>query len=313
MPRAVHRSTTGCAQHELGHRAGELHNSDHREADAQPDRARISGGAWEPLEDARGEIRHRHGGLDAYGAVQRAGLVREGSAAGAGSQVSGEEMLGNPGIFAVEGGRQGRPDARTVHARIVDAGQREVPLYPPRAVDELTRLLQDAQDGDRIAWAGFVRAAQVDVWRLASRMVGSEDADDVTQDVFVRAWRALPAFRGEASGRTWLLAIARRACADAVRARVRRRRVAQLLHRRADAASRHGSDLVEDEASTLAVWDLVERLGPGRREAFVLTQLLGCSYAETAEICGVAVGTIRSRVARAREDLLAALRAAEAS
>ena len=63
---------------------------------------------------------------------------------------------------------------------------------------------------------------------------GPDDADDVTQDTFVRAWRALPAFRGDSSARTWLLAIARRACADAVRRNVRRRR----LHRRVEAARR---------------------------------------------------------------------------
>lgn len=172
-------------------------------------------------------------------------------------------------------------------------------------MDELTRLLLAARDGDRLALASAIRASQSEVWRMARHLVGPEDADDVTQDVFVRAWRALPAFRADASGRTWLLAIARRACADAVRRRVRRRRL--------DAALRDAplATEIDGPAALQALDDLVATLTPERREAFVLTQLLGCSYAETADICATAVGTIRSRVARARSDLVDALRAAE--
>jgi RNA polymerase sigma-70 factor (ECF subfamily) len=145
------------------------------------------------------------------------------------------------------------------------------------------------------------------VWRLAAHLVDPDAADDVTQDTFVRAWRALPAFRGDASGRTWLLAIARRACADAVRTRIRHRR----LTGRVEAEAAVGAEGVGDEAGHLALAELVCHLDPGRREAIVLTQIVGCSYAEAASVCGVPVGTIRSRVARAREDLLELVRAAE--
>ena len=55
---------------------------------------------------------------------------------------------------------------------------------------------------------------------------------------------------------------------------------------------------------------LIDGLDPDRHEAFVLTQLVGCSYAEAAEICGVKIGTIRSRVGRARDELLQQVRAA---
>src|SRR5690348_6680799 len=92
-------------------------------------------------------------------------------------------------------------------------------------MDDLARLLIAARDGDRWALATAIRSSQSEVWRLAAHLVGLEDADDVAQDTYVRMWRALPAFRGESSGRTWLLAIARRSCADAVRGRVRRRRL----------------------------------------------------------------------------------------
>jgi RNA polymerase sigma-70 factor, ECF subfamily len=173
--------------------------------------------------------------------------------------------------------------------------------------EDLTRLLLAARDGDRLALAGAVRASQAEVWRLALHLVGPADADDATQDTYVRAWRALPRFRGDSSGRTWLLAIARRACADAVRRKVRERRLAGRL--RAEATGL--SPLDPDPAVAHGLRELIDVLDADRREAFVLTQVVGCSYAEAAGVCSVPVGTIRSRVARARADLIEAARAAD--
>ena len=65
--------------------------------------------------------------------------------------------------------------------------------------------------------------------------------------------------------------------------------------------------VVPDPSGELALSALLAGLGPERREAFVLTQILGLSYGETASICGCELGTVRSRVARARADLVAAL------
>jgi len=175
-------------------------------------------------------------------------------------------------------------------------------------VDDLTALLADARTGDRVALNSFVRSTQSEVWRLARHLVGPDDADEVTQDTYIRAWKALPSFRGDASARTWLLAIARRACADAVRQHTRRRR----LHARVEAEPTAFEAVDATVASGRDLLDLVDGLPADRREAFVLTQVLGCSYDEAARIAGVPVGTIRSRVARARESLLQAVRAADA-
>jgi RNA polymerase sigma-70 factor (ECF subfamily) len=167
-------------------------------------------------------------------------------------------------------------------------------------MDELTRLARAAGRGDEAALIGFVRRAQPDVWRLCAHLVDRASADDLTQDVFLRAIPALARFRGDASARTWVLSIARRACADDVRSRQRRRR---LLRRIEDAAAtRDEAVAAPDEGVGLD--DAVARLDPDRRAAFVLTQVVGLSYAEAAEVCGVPVGTIRSRVARARADLV---------
>jgi RNA polymerase sigma-70 factor (ECF subfamily) len=162
-------------------------------------------------------------------------------------------------------------------------------------VDDLTPLLLAVAEGDRAALEDLVVAGQADVWRFCAAIVGPSFADDATQETFVRAWRAARTFRGEASARTWLLAIARRASYD----QVRRQRHHEPL---GDDRPAGGGDA----SAAFDLHDLVQRLEPDRRAAFVLTQLHGLSYSETAEVCSCPVGTVRSRVARARADLLAA-------
>jgi RNA polymerase sigma-70 factor, ECF subfamily len=175
-------------------------------------------------------------------------------------------------------------------------------------MDRLTGLLLQARDGDRLALAAAIRLSQAEVWRLAAHLVAPDEADDITQDVFLRAWRALPRFRAESSGRTWLLAIARRACVDAVRRQTRRRRLTARLQ--TDPIARAGKTPAVEELHGLG--DLIACLAPDQREAFVLTQITGCSYAEAAELCRVRIGTIRSRVARARSDLVELVRQSQA-
>jgi RNA polymerase sigma-70 factor (ECF subfamily) len=175
-------------------------------------------------------------------------------------------------------------------------------------VDELTQLFLAARDGDRTALLHAVRSSQADVWRLAYHLAGPDDADDVTQDTFVRAWKALPAFRADASARTWLLSIARRACADHVRRAVRRRRLVGRMEQHAQAT---GAGHTVDPSDAHAVSSLVDELPTDQRAAFVLTQVIGCSYDEAAAACGVPIGTIRSRVARARAHLVDQVRRSE--
>ena len=95
-------------------------------------------------------------------------------------------------------------------------------------MDELTRLALAARDGDRVAVSAFVRRTQPEVWRLCARLGDRADADDLTQEVYLRAVPALAGFRGDSSARTWLLQIARYVCADHVR---RRRRGRALVDR----------------------------------------------------------------------------------
>jgi RNA polymerase sigma-70 factor (ECF subfamily) len=166
-------------------------------------------------------------------------------------------------------------------------------------VDELTRLLLAARDGDRDALATFVARTQADVHRFCAVLGSPASAEDLSQETYLRALGALPAFRGEAPARGWLLSIARRTAADRIRRRDARRRLQDRLGPVEATAP--------DPGDGLHAADLLGHLDPDRRAAFALTQLLGLSYAETADVLECPVGTVRSRVARAREDLLSLL------
>jgi RNA polymerase sigma-70 factor (ECF subfamily) len=168
---------------------------------------------------------------------------------------------------------------------------------------DLDQLATAAARGDLAALTALIRATQRDVTRFLARMSQRHEVEDLTQETFLRAVRALPGFQGRSTVRTWLFAIARRVAADAVRQASARPRFAALADWQALVPAE--PDRFEERH---ALQDLVAGLLPERREAFVLTQLAGLSYVEAAEVCGCPIGTIRSRVARAREDLVAAMR-----
>jgi RNA polymerase sigma-70 factor, ECF subfamily len=177
---------------------------------------------------------------------------------------------------------------------------------PPEGADPLAALAHQAARGDTDALTGLIRATQRDVMRFLAPLTAATDVEDLTQETYLRAVGALPTFAGRSSVRTWLFAIARRVAADHVRRATRRPRVAALPDWQATAEAaqpHHRSQFDELHALT----GLIRDLPAERREAFLLTQVAGLSYAEAAEICGCPVGTIRSRVARARDDLITAM------
>ncbi len=173
-------------------------------------------------------------------------------------------------------------------------------------MDELTRLAQAARLGDAAALESFVKVSYGQVWRFCAALAGTSVADDLAQETYARCLRSLRRFRGDASALTWVLSIARHVCASELRSRVRARG-----NTTAGGPEEPDWIPVPAAAGEVAVADLYARLDPDRRAAFVLTQLLGLPYAEAAAVCGCPVGTIRSRVARAREDLIAMLPAGE--
>ena len=166
-------------------------------------------------------------------------------------------------------------------------------------------LVRAARHGDREAFMQLVRVHQAGVRAFAHGLLGDRAlAEDVAQEAFLRAWRGLEKFRGEAAFATWLYTITRRVALDEVRRPAVRTVPIQEV---AGLADRRGGDPV-------LRGDLERALGalePAQREAFLLVVVLGLSYQEAGRMTGCPAGTVASRVFRARTRLAAALRMRE--
>ncbi|MFF8015826.1 sigma-70 family RNA polymerase sigma factor [Streptomyces sp. NPDC007929] len=179
------------------------------------------------------------------------------------------------------------------------------------AEESITAWALAARGGDPEAVERFVRALHRDVRHYVIHLGGdAQAADDLAQETFLRALGSLHRFEGRSSARTWLLSIARRAVIDSLRHAAARPRLAdtddwQYAAERVQPRGLPGFD------DGVALAQLLAELPEDRREAFVLTQLLGLPYAEAAHLSDCPVGTVRSRVARARTSLAASLREAE--
>ena len=163
-------------------------------------------------------------------------------------------------------------------------------------MDLLTSTALKARDGDRVALEGLMRLVQGDVWRLCKYMVDAQSADDLAQDALIKMIGSLHRVTAEHHVRAWTLGIARHTCLDEIRRRQRRRKLQKDYEGTRPV-------LVSAEDSSLDLRELIAHIDIDRRDAFVLTQLVGLSYEEVAGMCECPIGTVRSRVARARLDL----------
>ncbi len=171
-------------------------------------------------------------------------------------------------------------------------------------MDHLTRLLVDARDGDRRALERFISETQADVWRLCRYLGDPQVADDLAQESYERAIASIHRYRADGPARGWLLTIARRVCVDHTRRATRRRRLDRAVWSDATAGGSSGNAVSPDATGRVELDELLVDLDEDRKAAFVLTQVLGLHYDEAAEVLGCPVGTIRSRVSRARHDLV---------
>lgn len=167
----------------------------------------------------------------------------------------------------------------------------------------LTRLARAAQAGDHQALEQFVASTQRDVGRFVAHLDTPQDTDDLTQETYLRARTSIRQFAGRPAARIWLLAIARRVVADHIRSKQRRLRPAARVED-IDTDDQRRSTTAAGFEEIVEVNLMLQALDDTRREALLPTHVLGLSYEETAEVCGCALGTVRSRIARAREQLL---------
>ncbi|MFE9674939.1 sigma-70 family RNA polymerase sigma factor [Streptomyces sp. NPDC006259] len=177
--------------------------------------------------------------------------------------------------------------------------------------ESITAWALAARSGDPHAVDLFVRALHRDVRRYVTFLgADPQSAEDLTQDTFLRALGSLHRFEGRSSARTWLLSIARRAVIDSIRYSSSRPRLSDTDDWQGAAERTQSRDLPGfDDGVALA--ELLDALPDDRRQAFVLTQLVGLPYAEAAGVSDCPVGTVRSRVARARTSLIEWLDEAE--
>ena len=198
----------------------------------------------------------------------------------------------------------GRPDVESTIAAFPTGRPVETSL--PAASDE--ELIARARAGDEPCFEEFVRRHMAAVHRWMVRAVGEEDADDMTQDVFLRAYRGLPRFREQAPPRAWLAAIADNAIKNRYRSRSRFRRIF-ATHPEPDALAGRASAGAspEDEASSgeerESVLGALRKLPLEYRLPVVLRDLEEWSYEEIAVSLELPIGTVKSRIARGRGQL----------
>jgi RNA polymerase sigma-70 factor (ECF subfamily) len=157
-----------------------------------------------------------------------------------------------------------------------------------------------AAAGDRVAFERFYRATVARVATLARRLLGRERCEEAVQEVYLRAWRGLPSWRGEAGAATWLERLARNT-------------LIHLVEKRAPLGTSEGDALAERAAPAplgelgLDLEAAIARLPRGARMVFVLHDVEGLAHEEIARALGVTVGTTKSQLHRARMLLRAAL------
>jgi RNA polymerase sigma-70 factor, ECF subfamily len=167
-------------------------------------------------------------------------------------------------------------------------------------------ILERARDGDHDAFATVVRLYDRRLRGIAYRVLGDRDRmDDALQEAYVRAFRALPRFRGDARVGTWLFRITYNACLDEL-ARARK-----TTHLSLDELVEQASDPSELEDALHArseVATALAALSPDERAVVFLVDVQGFDYTAACRVLGVPVGTVASRLNRARLALRSALR-----
>jgi RNA polymerase sigma-70 factor, ECF subfamily len=177
-------------------------------------------------------------------------------------------------------------------------------------VDSDERLIAGTLDGELSSFEKLVERHRDIVFRTAARIVGPTEAEDVTQDAFLRAFHRLDQYRGTAAFRTWLLQIAQNAALNTL-ARTRRRPIEPAVES-TDVPDR---DPVRQPATRLESRERQQRLEhklvalrPEYRSLLVLRDLEGLSYTEIADVLEMPLGSVKGRLHRARSELIELLR-----
>lgn len=177
-------------------------------------------------------------------------------------------------------------------------------------------LLEAARQGDMEAFVQLFEPLRPQVYAVAARLVGPDEAGDVVMDAFLKAWEALPKFRGRSSLKTWMYRIVSNCALDRLRSRERRREESLSFGDREQAWARDVPDeatdppgvRVERTEMVEAIRRAIHELPPQHRCVLELRYVDGLTYGEIAAATGVPLGTVMSRLFHAKRQLRAALK-----
>ncbi len=169
-------------------------------------------------------------------------------------------------------------------------------------------LVHSARKGDSMAFGELMQAHQDKIYTLCYRMTGNaEDAADLTQEVFLSAWRSLSRFQEQSSFGTWIYRMATNASIDFLRREKRRQVLSMTMEEDSEERQAQVPDerysphrLLEQKEARQAVADALAALSPEHRQVLVLREMEGLSYQEIGQLLGLEEGTVKSRIARAR-------------
>ena len=169
-------------------------------------------------------------------------------------------------------------------------------------------LVQAAAGGDTEAFAQLVRTYENKIYSLAFRMCGSaDDASDIAQEAFLAAWRGLPSFRGDSGFATWIYRLTSNAAIDYLRRQKKQRGDMSLDDEELGLDAVDTGPGPQDAAERTEVRSVVaaglQELSEGHRQVLVLREIQGLSYEEIADVLEVDLGTVKSRISRARSAL----------
>ncbi len=169
-------------------------------------------------------------------------------------------------------------------------------------------LVRAAAGGDTEAFARLVRTYENKIYSLAFRMCGSaDDASDIAQEAFLAAWRGLPSFRGDSGFATWLYRLTSNAAIDYLRRQKKQRGDMSLDDEELGLDAVDTGPGPQDAAERTEVRSVVaaglQELSEGHRQVLVLREIQGLSYEEIADVLEVDLGTVKSRISRARSAL----------
>ena len=164
-------------------------------------------------------------------------------------------------------------------------------------------LICRAARGDAEAFRQLVEAYQTPAYRLAARMCGPDSAEDVTQEAFLAAWRALPEFRGDCRFSTWLYRLVSNAAIDCLRREKKHRDTGDVDDLELPDGGPSPQEQAERSDTRDAVRRALDRLSPEHRQVLLLRFMQELDYGEITRALDVSEGTVKSRINRAKSKL----------